>query len=142
MVSQPEETYCTLICGVLDPQGQYGHVVRAGHPQPVLVRDEGVTEAMLSGGFPLGWFAGQGFVAEPLEVPDDAILLVYSDGLTDLVDIDGVPLELSGLQRLLQEGGSNNPVEKIASLESQLRRLQPRGGFEDDVSVLALRRKA
>lgn len=142
IVNQPEETYCTLICGLFDAEGRKGHMVRAGHPQPIVVHEGAAVETKISGGFPLGWFAGQRFVAEPIELPDEATLLVYSDGLTDCVDIDGAPLGHAGLQRALQGNVGDRPVEKIARLESYLRRLQPRSGFDDDVSVLALRRKA
>lgn len=141
MVGQPEETYCTLIGGLLDADGGRGHFVRAGHPQPIMVCEGRAQEVTLVGGFPLGWFENQTFVAEPIQLPDDATLLVYSDGLTECLDTDGAPLELTGLQNLLEEGDRNTPQAKIATLENRLRALQPRGGFEDDVSVLALRRK-
>lgn len=142
MVRQPEETYCTLICGLLDAEGQRGHLVRAGHPQPIIVHDGRVAEVTLAGGFPLGWFEGQALVAEPIDLPDDATLVLYSDGLTESLDTNGAPLEVPGLIRLLETGGAVSPSARIARLESHLRTLQPRGGFEDDVSVLALRRKA
>lgn len=142
MVGQPDETYCTLICGLFDAEGTCGHFVRAGHPQPIVLREGAAQEVALAGGFPLGWFEGQTFTAVPFELPEDATLLVYSDGLTECLDGDGNPLEISGLQRLLGEGGGNAPSATIAKLDSHLRVLQPRGGFEDDVSVLALRRKA
>ncbi|WP_421880641.1 PP2C family protein-serine/threonine phosphatase [Novosphingobium sp.] len=141
MVGQPEDTYCTLICGLLAADGTQAHFVRAGHPQPIIIQGKHARELALSGGFPLGWFAGQTYSAEPVDLAHEATLMVYSDGLTDCLDGDGVPMEVGGLQRVLESGDHDSPVTRINLLENHLRALQPREGFSDDISVLALRRK-
>lgn len=138
MVGQPDDTYCTLLCGLVNPQGSGGWMVRAGHPQPLIVVNGSVSSLELDGNFPLGWFSGLDYVAEPFEFPDRGFLVIYSDGVTDCSDADGAALGPEGLEALLAEAEPGNLASMIAHVEASLRARSGHRGFEDDVSILAL----
>ena len=138
MAGQPDDTYCTLLCGLVNPQGSGGWMVRAGHPQPLVVKDGTVTNLQLDGSFPLGWFADLDYVAEAFSFPAEGVLVVYSDGVTDCVDSDGVPLEFEGLQAMFGSQRASGLHALVHHLETQLRTRCGRRGFEDDISILAL----
>lgn len=138
---QPDDTYCTLLCGLVNPECTGGWVIRAGHPQPLLVTSKSVTVLEVEGNFPLGWFPGQNYSAQSFALPHGSCLLIYSDGVTECTDIGGAPVDGAGLKKLIKEAGTATPTTLIAHLEAELLARRGRSGFEDDVSILGLSRR-
>lgn len=138
IAGQPDDTYCTLLCGLVDPDGTGGWIIRAGHPQPLAVADGCVEPLDLEGNFPLGWFSGVTYVAQPFVLPREGCILIYSDGATDCTDSAGAALGCEGWEQLVKEGDEGNLGAMIAHLEAGLKGRCGRRGFDDDVSILAL----
>lgn len=139
MAAQPDNTYCTLLCGLMNPERCEGWIIRAGHPQPLLVADSSVKELGFEGNFPLGWFPDVTYNAQPFTLPRDSCILIYSDGVTDCTDAEGEPLQTDGLKRLVRQAGSASPSTLVAHVEAELKLRCGRRGFEDDVSILGLK---
>jgi serine phosphatase RsbU (regulator of sigma subunit) len=55
----------------------------AGHPPPLLLTSTGVIEIDAPHNPPLGVFAGRRFAGVTRDLPADAVLLAYTDGVTD-----------------------------------------------------------
>lgn len=79
----------------------------AGHPGPVVWRRAGGSvETLTSQNLPVGVladFTRNPAVEETTLRPGDRILL-YTDGVTEITDVEGRPLEATGLERWLQAG--------------------------------------
>ena len=129
----------TAFCAVLTLDT--GEIVysNAGHPPPIMVHADGRTE-LLEGGhrLPLAhWRAGSRPEAS-ITMPARATLLLYTDGLVERrgrsID-DGID-EASDLV----QGGRAAALDEVA--DQLMTRLEPDGGYADDVAMLLYRQPA
>jgi sigma-B regulation protein RsbU (phosphoserine phosphatase) len=141
LLAQPGDNYVTLICGLLDPSTSGGWLLRAGHPLPMLIDGSGAHPFEVGGGFALGWFDDARFRAQPFAMPEDARLVLYSDGLTDCADRDGNELGTSGLQDLLDRTAGGTLGAMKAGIELAIRQRSGNQGLVDDISMLMLQRR-
>ncbi|WP_062206772.1 SpoIIE family protein phosphatase [Streptomyces sp. NBRC 109706] len=78
----------TCLYVVYDPVSRHCSFARAGHPAPVLVRPDGGAEFLeLSAGPPLG-LGGLPFEATELDLPENSLLALYTNGLIESRDRD------------------------------------------------------
>ncbi|RJG52180.1 fused response regulator/phosphatase [Sphingobium terrigena] len=135
---QKSESYATLICGLIFPHSGDGWVICAGHPPPFIMHMGKVASVAVEGAFPLGWFPEADFKPLPFQLLPGARLILYSDGVTECSDKDGVMLEQSGLQALV-EAAKSHPIERmVQQIDTALRARHGPAGLEDDISLLAL----
>ncbi|AWK11757.1 protein phosphatase [Streptomyces spongiicola] len=123
----------TCLYAVYDPVSRICSVARAGHPPPALVTPEGrVSLPDLPAGPPLG-LGGLPFESEELELPENSVLALYTNGL---VEGDAHDIE-AGLDRLSEAlGGPVRPLEDMArSVVDTLLPARP----ADDVALLLAR---
>ncbi len=123
----------TCLYAVYDPVSRICSVARAGHPPPALVAPDGrVSLPELPAGPPLG-LGGLPFESEELELPENSVLALYTNGLVegDAHDID------AGLDRLSEAlSGPDRPLEDMAqSVVDTLLPARP----ADDVALLLAR---
>lgn len=123
----------TCLYAVYDPVSRICSVARAGHPPPALVSPDGeVSLPDLPAGPPLG-LGGLPFESEDLELPENSVLALYTNGLIegDAYDVD------AGLDRLAEAlGGRDRPLEDMAqSVVDALLPARP----TDDVALLLAR---
>jgi PAS domain S-box-containing protein len=122
----------TLVYVVIDPGEGIVRWVNAGHLPPLLLGQSEPTFLDGPGSVPLGVMPYPGYGAREAELPEDATVLLYTDGL---VERPGEILD-AGLERLgAAATGAGAPDELC---ERVLDRLVPPGGTADDVALLAL----
>jgi anti-sigma regulatory factor (Ser/Thr protein kinase) len=128
----------TCVYAVYDPAVQRVCAVRAGHVPPLLVvpgeggGDREVRPLDLPAGTPLG-IDGASFESAEFEVPDESVLVLYTDGLVEKrgEDItDGIERLVAVLRRA--------PDDLEASCDAALAGLTP-GQEPDDVALLMAR---
>jgi len=111
----------------------------AGHPPAIIVHSDGVTQMLESGqGFPLTIRADQLRPEASITMPPRSTLLLYTDGL---VERRGDPIE-DGMARAahLVDGGRSSELDELA--DELMSRLEPTGGYPDDVALLLYRQPA
>jgi sigma-B regulation protein RsbU (phosphoserine phosphatase) len=97
----PASRFITLFLASYDPPTGRLTFVNAGQTPPLLRRQDGSIERLMSGGIALGMFPGSTYEAGKAQMnPGDALLL-YSDGLTEAESPDGQPFDEAGLERTL-----------------------------------------
>jgi PAS domain S-box-containing protein len=130
-------TGSTVCLAVVDPASATLEYASCGHPPPLVVSAQGVARYLeLPGGGPLAVAAQAPRVVRVELAPDDVVLL-YTDGL---VERRHRPLQ-EGVDRLREVAGATTGTtgEPVNSLcEAALAGMEG-DGFDDDVSVLALR---
>ena len=96
--------YFTMLLGVIDVQAQQVHLVQAGHPKPFVVdtRQQLVKELDYTG-FPVGLVPGVDFETYTHPFGPGQRLAVFSDGLFEMRDSDGLPLDEKRLAAALQD---------------------------------------
>jgi hypothetical protein len=140
-----ELSLCTAVCARLDSD----HVCLglAGHPAPLILRDDGSLREVGSPGPILGAWPDGTWPASQVPLGRDETLILYTDGVTDLpgrlVTDGALPhrkrFGLDRLCRALEGCAGGSPEELLAALEAQLTAFQE-GGQVDDTAVLVLRR--
>jgi serine phosphatase RsbU (regulator of sigma subunit) len=105
----------------------------AGHPPPLLVNGESVTE--LAGAGPvLGAFAEAEWTLDHSVVESGQQVVIVTDGIAEACGEEG----RFGEERVrAQLAGASNPVQAVQRLEGALQSFTG-GGLEDDVAILAL----
>ncbi len=136
----------TVCAGVLDPTSGALEYSTCGHPPPLLVAADGSTRYLAAtGGAPLGTGSPPTVATEQLGPGD--VLLFYSDGL---IERPGQPID-AGLATLAQvaadavtsavpPGGA--PTSVADRVTRQCMEQLTRNGYDDDVTVLTVQRRA
>lgn len=133
--------YFTMVYGVADVREGRVTVAQAGHPPPLLLRG-GEVRRLGDTGYPIGMLPGLEYeqVEAPFE-PGDRLLL-YSDGVTECMNAEREPFRVGRLERWL-DSSRGLPLEAaVSALERDLRAWRGGDEFTDDVSFLALERRA
>jgi sigma-B regulation protein RsbU (phosphoserine phosphatase) len=128
------DTMATLACAVLDPPYESMTVAVAGHPPPVLAVPGQPTELIrVEPSPPIGTRLGAGRRATTVDLPPDAVVAIYTDGLVErrreTIDV--------GLGRLLR-ATTPGPPELVAA---QIMRQVIAGTVPtDDIALVVMRR--
>ncbi|MBI3722676.1 SpoIIE family protein phosphatase [bacterium] len=115
-----------------------------GHERPLIRRASGKVERVDLGGLVLGVVADNAeHVAEMRVVlePGD-LLLLYTDGVTEAMDPRGKLYGLPRLEGLLMARGHEPPLELLHAIEADVSRHAQGAEQHDDITLIALRRKA
>jgi sigma-B regulation protein RsbU (phosphoserine phosphatase) len=133
--------YFTMIYGIIDTSAARLTVAQAGHPSPLLWH-AGEVRRLGDTGFPIGMLPGLEYdqVEAPFE-PGDRLLL-YSDGVTECTNGKNEQFRVERLESWIAEQ-SGSPLETaVTRLERDLRVWRGREDFADDVSFMAIERRA
>jgi sigma-B regulation protein RsbU (phosphoserine phosphatase) len=131
--------FISLFFGELERNGNLSYI-NAGHPPPLLLDTRGVRELSV-GGMLLGPDPGATYKLGFVHVDRGASLLAYSDGVFEREDASGETYGRERLGEWLQATAQLPAEDAVADL---LQRLSEFGGghaFEDDVTVMLVRRR-
>jgi serine phosphatase RsbU (regulator of sigma subunit) len=131
-------TMATALVSRVEHDGAGGRTLRwssAGHPEPLMLTPDGAAIDLTAPVGPplgIGWRGPRADGA--VDLPDDATVLLFTDGLFER---RGVPLDdgREQVRELLLRFG-DRPLEELCD---QLLGVMLADGAEDDVAVLALR---
>ena len=132
--------FVTMFIGVLDlPTGRLRYC-NAGHDAPLLI-DDGVTLLQVNANLPLGVFSDVKYGIQEKQLPPEATLLLYTDGLTETADNKG---NLFGLQRIMDvsqvchEQGNTSPSDLMGSLYGAAKDFANGAQQSDDLTMLVV----
>ncbi len=103
------DRFVTLVAIALDPTTHTLTLVNAGHPSPLLLRratgalDEATPRDVV--GPPLGVLAGYEYEAHQLQLEPGDCLLLFSDGVSEAMNVAGDQFGLQGLRTILERSG-------------------------------------
>jgi serine phosphatase RsbU (regulator of sigma subunit) len=140
----PPSRFITLFLASFDPSTGRLEFVNAGQTPPLLRRQNGSIERLMSGGVALGMFEGSTYEAGELHLEPGDALLMYSDGMTEAESPDGRPFDEAGLERTLalyagayQKSAAAELGKAVFDAVERHRRDQR---LQDDLTVLVLSR--
>lgn len=131
------ETFATGVVGQLDLDSGRFRYVAAGHPFPAILRAGRVVKS-LDGGrrTPFGLDSRPTTVAEEHLEPGDCLVL-YTDGITEARDADGVQFGLAGLADFLErEDESRTPLPEVVRRLCRAIMARQSGVLADDATVV------
>ncbi|MES0862054.1 SpoIIE family protein phosphatase [Ruegeria sp. SCPT10] len=138
MVDTGIEEYFTMVYAIVDLRSGHMKMVQAGHPHPLLLRQDGSTEYLGDGGLPIGLIPDANFQQVETKLNPGDRLLLHSDGFTECHLAEGGLLEEDGLREMALDcasgqGGSEFLDDMFWRLTQ---RMPPNEGMGDDVSAV------
>ncbi|MGE0481166.1 MAG: SpoIIE family protein phosphatase [Phycisphaerae bacterium] len=140
----PEDCFVTMLCLLLNTETGEFRFVNAGHPPPIVIEPDGrLREVASARNLPLGVMEIDPTTA-PEMLRNDQWLIIYTDGVTDLVNEQNARLGFDGLFELLQRvfaaGAAMTAQEALDATYRALDEYQGRAMPADDRTLLILRR--
>ncbi|AKL94151.1 response regulator receiver protein [Clostridium aceticum] len=130
--------YFTIFYMVLNVKTGVLKYVRAAHPSPILVRDDGEVTELDGYGTPVGFEFTEGYEEKTIYLESGDHLIIYTDGLLELKAENGKTLEYDGLMEYLQnEIQHSYPNHYLTYNLNQLAKAQEK--LKDDLSVLEMK---
>lgn len=117
------------------------HYANAGHPAPLLLRQNGALERLEPTGVVLG--VDDTFTYDPREfhvAPGD-LLVLYTDGVTEAENSDGAMYEEERLFDYLKRRRSDSVTSIVGGLMDDVLAFSGQKEFEDDFTVVALKKE-
>jgi sigma-B regulation protein RsbU (phosphoserine phosphatase) len=131
--------FVTVFYGVVETATRRLTYARAGHDRPLLLRG-GTIQELGGQGAPLG-FLGEDDLhlseEQAVLVPGDR-LVMYTDGLTDVLAPNGRSFDLDQLKSLLQSHASFPPVELCTAVFTELTAYRGTAEQYDDMAMLVM----
>ncbi len=130
--------FISLFFGELERNGNLSYI-NAGHPPPLLLDTRGVRELTV-GGMLLGPDPGATYRLGFVHVDRGACLVAYTDGVIEREDASGAMFGLERLGEWLRAAADKPSEDAVADLMTRLSEFGNGAAFEDDVTVLMVRR--
>lgn len=131
--------FVTAFYGVFDERHRMLTYCNAGHNFPILLRPDGSSIELETGGILLGAFQGTQYEEGHLMLSPGDLLLFYTDGLTEALGPDGRELGRATLPGLLRGLSARSASEIVAGLISHLTRNSAEINPADDVSLIVMK---
>lgn len=143
-----EDNYFTIIYGVLDTDSGHGKLCQAGHPTPLIIRNNGDAEYIGTGGAPVGLLDFMDYEDTDFSLNSGDRLYIYSDGIIEAQNSELCYFGVESLTNFLENFNSSMSAEKIFfSLKKTLCHWvfgeeldENDSSFIDDVSLLMIQR--
>jgi serine phosphatase RsbU (regulator of sigma subunit) len=140
----PASRFITIFLAWYDPGTGDIEFVNAGQTPPLLRRQDGTVERLMTGGIALGLFEGSSYETGRARLEPGDALVMYSDGITEAEDPAGEPFDEAGLERTLALYPGTFPEASAASIGQAVfdavERHRRDSRLADDLTVLVLSR--
>jgi sigma-B regulation protein RsbU (phosphoserine phosphatase) len=133
--------FVTVLYVILDTSSGNLTYISCGHPPPLLLRTEGGVEKLDQQNTALGVFQNLHFVDAQIQMTAGDILVLYTDGVIELMNQGG---EVFGVQRLLQVIRENQVLavaDLIGKVIEAAQGFSGSHGFLDDLTLVIVRRE-
>lgn len=130
--------FFTMWHGVFDTARQRLRYATAGHPAALLVRQAGGVERLATAGLPIGCFSSVQYANEEVSFAPGDLLYVFSDGLFELRGEKRSLVALDEVLAILQAAAQARTP--LAEVLAQVEGLEEDVSFDDDVTILQVRR--
>lgn len=129
--------FVTLFLGIADLHADRLSYACAGHPAPYLCTPGSVQMLGVSPSLPLGVMPDYRSRVETVDVPPQARLLAYSDGVTEAFDSAGAAFGDARLAQLLTGCTRQLPQHLVASVADGIHAFAAGAEQSDDIALLA-----
>ncbi len=134
--------FVTVLYGVLNIDSGEFHYARAGHEPPLILLPDGSVERLPhKPGMALGLWEDITLDEATITLSPGSTLLLYTDGMTDCRDPNGVPFGLERIQRNLSRCSETSAQEICDHLLRTLKAYQQGSKQDDDVTLVAVHAK-
>ncbi|HVR43845.1 MAG TPA: SpoIIE family protein phosphatase [Thermoanaerobaculia bacterium] len=134
-----ESKFITLILATIDREHGMIRFVNAGHNPAYVVGLDGEIEPLRSHGLPVGMMSDSRYSAQTRGLPPGALLVFYSDGITEAENAAGEEFGNERLEALLRAHGSDTVAAIRRAIESDLEGFVGEAPQHDDQTLVLVR---
>jgi phosphoserine phosphatase RsbU/P len=132
--------YATLVCGRASRDGRV-ELGSAGHP-PVWLAGCQEASAIGATGLPLGMFSTSRYSTTTMRLEPDQSLILYTDGLSELRNQDGVEYGQKRLREFAEANPGLDPVALSDAFLKDVKEYSAGAAPLDDLTLMVIRREA
>ncbi len=132
-----EAKYATVFHATLDPRGVLTYC-NAGHNPPLLYGHGGLRR-LESGGMPVGFFEHAPYSDEIQQLEAGDVLIVYSDGVTEALDVDGQEFGEERLIAVLKDMHTEEASDILEGIVEGVRAFARGAAQYDDVTAMVVK---
>jgi serine phosphatase RsbU (regulator of sigma subunit)/pSer/pThr/pTyr-binding forkhead associated (FHA) protein len=132
-----EARFLTSIYGMISPEGRFLYT-NAGHNAPILVSGSSVRRLEV-GGLVLGLFEHAIFEEEALTLCPGDVIVSFSDGVTEAMNIEGEEFGDDHLVDLVQSYRDKTPEALLEALMADVRTFCGEATQSDDITIVLVR---
>lgn len=131
--------FVTALYGILNRQtGEFSYA-RAGHHVPILVDHHGEEIHLDQGhGQLLGFFPNPDLDVQTVDIPQGSTLLLYTDGMFDVMDMDGEIFGEDRLKELVCANQGESAQDLCDKIIAELQAYQGEKTQFDDMTLVAI----
>ncbi|HEV8604809.1 MAG TPA: SpoIIE family protein phosphatase [Tepidisphaeraceae bacterium] len=138
------QSFVTMVCVLIDPKTGQLECVNAGHPPAMLIRADGEVRLLqCAENFPMG-IQTDALISQTESMHPGELLLMFTDGLSDLTDSSGHRLGTDAVKDHLKEIYQSHPSLPASDLSAKLTEildsLESSAMAQDDRTFLLARR--
>lgn len=136
------DQFATAFFGIIEPGGTFTGAC-GGHGAPLLYNQQTgeITELVTDGGFPLGLVPDSEFSVCEAQMDPGDVLVLYTDGVTDVFNGDGHTFGVSRLRNSVERNadkGATGVLDGIVKAANDFAQGQPQ---HDDETVIVVKRR-
>jgi sigma-B regulation protein RsbU (phosphoserine phosphatase) len=140
--SMDRSRFVTAFYGLLEPRtGEFGFT-NCGHNPPLLLRAGGTRDLLASGGPALGMWHGATFEPGAAAVLPGDTLVLYTDGVVEVMSPSGEMFGVDRLEDVIRRRRTDSARDLVDAVVEETRAFAGRRGYEDDFTLVILRRDA
>lgn len=132
------DIYFTALYGICDVKNRIFTYARGGHNLPYLIHKNGTIKELSSDGPMLGVVEEVVIENKTVELETGDKLMLYTDGLSETENDEGVSFESGALQEILRINSKMNIEKLINTVYSELIEYNGSEKFGDDVCILGI----
>jgi len=139
--STDNNKYATLYYGVLDIPQNKVTFCNAGHNEPILIDAAGNVTRLKEGGIVVGILPDIAYEEKTIEFPEDSILVVYSDGITEAMNVNE---EEFGEEKLIELVNKNKKLAASDLINLIIKTVNDHAGNAeqmDDMTLVVIKRQ-
>ncbi len=135
------DRFVSFIYGILDAERHQFVYANAGHMPPIVVRSNGLLEIPERGQLVLGFAEKEAYRESRISLDPGDFFVLYSDGITEAENGQGVFFEEEGLKEVLMRNRTADAETIAQEVFQSVKRFQ--GGAEqtDDQTLLVMKRE-
>lgn len=138
--STKQQTYLTLQIALVDPIKRRIHLISAGHNPPIMVDGSGIVHLLKEGGGPpVGMFPGIRYHRELIDVDPEAVLVFYTDGVSEAEDEDEEQFETDRLSIVIRQNKDESATMIHDAIRDALAEFVGQTPANDDSTMVVLK---